>query len=106
MSLVLIGSLTSPYVRRLRLFLDGTPYTLEALRFLDEPVDDKRLAAVSPIKRVPVLMVDGEPLWESRVIFNHLQRTLNRRPLTLVEENLQSAIDALQDSLILPFLMR
>jgi glutathione S-transferase len=101
----LIGSLTSPYVRRIRLYLRGVDYKLETVNYLDGQ-DDARLSAINPIKRIPVLVVDGKPLWESRVIYGYLQRTLAKPTLSFEEENAISAIDALQDALIQPFLMK
>jgi glutathione S-transferase len=101
----LIGSLTSPYVRRIRLYLRGVDYKLETVNYLDGQ-DDARLSAINPIKRIPVLVVDGKPLWESRVIYGYLQRTLGKPTLSFEEENAISAIDALQDALIQPFLMK
>src|SRR5262245_3752828 len=101
----LIGSVTSPYVRRLRLYLDGVPCEFEAMKDVYGQ-DDARLSEINPVKRIPVLVVDGRPLWESRVIFNHLRETLGRRPLDFDEENALSVVDALQDQLVQTFLMR
>lgn len=101
----LIGSLTSPYARRLRLYLDGVTYKFETINYLDGR-DDARLASLNPIKRIPVLIVNGKALWESRVIYNFLQRDLGKSALSFEEENAVSAIDALQDLLIQTFLMQ
>lgn len=101
----LIGSLTSPYARRIRLYLDGVNYKFETINYLDGR-DDARLASLNPIKRIPVLMIDGRPLWESRVIYYFLQRELQKPSLSFEEENAVSAIDALQDLLIQTFLMQ
>ena len=101
----LLGSLTSPYVRRLRLYLKDVPYEFELVNYL-EAADDARLATYNPIRRIPVLVVNGEAIWESRVIYRHLQTALSRPVLTLAEENAVSAIDTLQDQLIQPFLLR
>ena len=99
----LLGSLTSPYVRRLRLYMTDIPCELKQVNYLD-PKQDATLSAVNPLKRIPVLLIDGQPLWESRVIFNFLQRTHQRRALSLPEENAVSAVDTLQDQLIQHFL--
>ena len=103
MAYQLLGSLTSPYVRRLRIYMTDIPYELNQVNYLD-PKQDATLSAVNPLKRIPVLLIDGQPLWESRVIFNFLQRTHQRRALSLPEENAVSAIDTLQDQLIQHFL--
>lgn len=101
----LIGSATSPYVRRLRLYLDGTPCEFDVMNDMYGK-DDARLSALNPLKRVPVLTVDGRPLWESRVIFNHLREALGRRSLDIEQENALSAVDTLQDQLVQTFLMK
>jgi len=100
----LLGSLTSPYVRRLRMYMADIPYELEIVNYL-ETDQDSRLSSVNPIKRIPVLLIDGKPLWESRMIVQYLQRTHGLRSLSLDEENTVSAIDALQDLLIQSFLL-
>lgn len=64
----LLGSLTSPFVRRLRLYMADIPYEFEIVNYL-ESGQDARLSAANPIKRIPVLLIDGKSLWESRVIF-------------------------------------
>ena len=105
MAYTLIGSPTSPYVRRLRLYLRDIPYTFQAVNIMD-PLDDGRLTRVSPIKKIPVLLIDDQPLFESRVIYNYLQKALGRSTLSLPEENFVSAIDALQDQLIQLYLLK
>lgn len=102
----LLGSLTSPYVRRLRLYMgERIAHSFEKINYLDN-TDDARLSRINPTKKIPVLLIKGEPLWESRVIFNHLQRTHDLRPMTMAEENAISAADSLLDQLIQGFLMR
>ena len=48
----LLGSLTSPYVRRLRMYMADIPYELEIVNYL-ETDQDSRLSSVNPIKRIP-----------------------------------------------------
>jgi glutathione S-transferase len=103
----LIGSLTSPYVRRFRLYLaqGNVPYEFDGLKDM-YGADDGRLSDINPLKRIPVLTIDGRPLWESRVIFNRLRADAGRAPLEIEEENAVSTVDALQDQLVQMFLMR
>ena len=101
----LLGSLTSPFVRRLRLYMADIPYEFEIVNYL-ESGQDARLSAANPIKRIPVLLIDGKSLWESRVIFQYLQKTHGKPGLSLDEENIVGAIDTLQDQLIQPFLLQ
>lgn len=101
----LLGSLTSPYVRRLRLFIGDAPCDFEPVADMYGK-DDQKVSALNPLKRVPVLLVDGRPLFESRVIYNHLCKALGRRALDLDDENALSVVDTVQDQLIQTFLMK
>jgi len=101
----LVGSPTSPYVRRFRLWLEGVPFTFDAVKDM-YGADDAKLSAMNPLKRVPVLLVDGRPLFESRVMYNHLRDALGRRPLEIEDENAVSVVDTLQDQLVQGFLMK
>lgn len=102
----LIGSSTSPYVRRLRLYLQGAPHEFDRLTNMYEQQDDAKLTSLNPLKRVPVLMIDDKPLWESRVIFNYLRTAFGRPALSIEENNAISAVDTVQDVLIQKFLMK
>ncbi|MDD0851855.1 glutathione S-transferase family protein [Halobacteriovorax sp. GB3] len=94
------GSTTSPYVRRLRLLLEGQSYQFHKVNLMDEK-DRKLLADLGPIKKVPILE-DGETvLYESRVIFNYLQQKLAITKNESEKENTLSIIDALSDSLVI-----
>ena len=101
----LIGATASPYARRLRLYLNDIPYAWEPIDYLS-PQGHARLAAVNPILRLPVLIVDEKPIWETRVIFQYLRGKSGRPPLSIDEENAVSSVDALQDQLIQLFLMQ
>ncbi len=68
----LVGSLTSPYVRKTRIVLleKRINYTFE----VDVPWNaDSRVPDYNPLGKVPVLiMEDGTPLYDSRVIVEYL----------------------------------
>ncbi len=68
----LLGSLTSPYVRKARIVLaeKKIDYTFE----LDDPWDEKsRVADANPLGKVPVLVLDDDStLFDSRVIVEFL----------------------------------
>ena len=70
-SLVLLGSETSPFVRVVRVLAleRGVSLTLEAVSPLD---DDPRLLAHSPVGRIPVLLVEGGALPDTRSACRHL----------------------------------
>ena len=66
--MILIGSLTSPYVRKVRIVLDEKGISHE---FANDPPfsPDTRVAQVNPLGKVPVLIMDdGYILYDSRII--------------------------------------
>jgi glutathione S-transferase len=68
----LIGSLTSPYVRKVRVVLAEKKIECEFL--VDSPwVEGNQVARYNPLGKVPVLVLDDEStLFDSRVIVEHL----------------------------------
>ncbi len=68
----LIGSLTSPYVRKVRIVLaeKKIDYSFE----IDSPwTADSKVSRVNPLGKVPVLLLDDDvPLYDSRVIVEYL----------------------------------
>jgi glutathione S-transferase len=95
----LFGSLTSPYVRRIRVLLEKVPHEFELVHFFDEK-DRKAYIDVTPVLKIPFLEIDGEYIYDSRVIFNQLQKRGFHPALNLEKENLLTIIDGLADSLI------
>ena len=71
----LIGSLTSPYVRKVRIVL--AEKKLECGFELELPwAVDSKVSQVNPLGKVPVLLLDdGTPLYDSRVIVEYLDST-------------------------------
>lgn len=68
----LIGSLTSPYVRKVRIVLAEKKIDYEFV--IDSPwVADSKVPDINPLGKVPVLVLDdGTPLFDSRVIVEHI----------------------------------
>lgn len=69
----LIGSNTSPYVRKIRVYLDevGLDYEFEVV---DAWKPDPSLLIIAPIGKVPILIRPGcEPLYESNLILEYLE---------------------------------
>lgn len=96
----LIGSNTSPFVRRTRLLLAGLPYTYTELDIYAE--GRSALATQTPILKIPVLIDNGQPIYDSRVIARYLQQTHGiGEPLSWEEENRMTIIDAVLDSLVM-----
>ena len=72
----LIGSPTSPYVRKARVYVEETGARCEFA-----PVDawhpDARLLGMAPLGKVPVLVRDdGSPLFDSLLVIEYLDHTL------------------------------
>ncbi|MGZ3787411.1 MAG: glutathione S-transferase family protein [Bacteriovorax sp.] len=102
----LIGSFTSPYVRKIRLLLFnlGT-YEFKSINYLEQK-DGEYLKSINPINQIPILL-DGETkIFDSRVIYNYLAKKHHLKPLTIEEENILSAIDAGLDTSINLFSLR
>ncbi len=97
----LYGSLTSPYVRKLRLL---TNFDLVAMNIYE--ADREKLKKISPVMKIPVLEIDGAYLYDSRVIFNELVNRGLHPQLNWERQNLLSVIDGAMDSLINRFLLK
>ncbi|MBC7538886.1 MAG: glutathione S-transferase family protein [Bacteriovorax sp.] len=105
MNYTLLGSLTSPYVRKIRLLLHGTPYELKVVNYMEEEGNDY-LKSINPVNKLPVL-IDGEKtILDSRVIFNYLSNKNKWIKLTIDEENILTAIDGAMDSAVNLFMLR
>lgn len=80
----LIGTLTSPYVRKVRIVLaeKKIDYDFE----IDSPLDaDSKVSQINPVGKIPVLLPDDEtPLFDSRVIVEYIDKvTPNNKLLPL-----------------------
>ncbi len=96
----LIGSNTSPFVRRTRLLLAGLPYTYTQLDIYAE--GRSALANQTPILKIPVLIDNGQQIYDSRVIARYLEQTHRiGEPLSWEEENRLTIIDGVLDSLVM-----
>jgi glutathione S-transferase len=101
----LYGSIPSPYVRRIRLFLEGRDYQFINLDiFADE--DRKLLTDANPAQKIPAL-IDGEDcIYDSGVIYRYLTEKFQLPKLTWEQENLLTLIDAVNDSLVSMLIMK
>ena len=95
----LIGSNTSPYVRRLRLWLEGINYEFAALNIFEGEGRDT-LKSHNPALRVPMLINGDQQIFDSRVIFRYLSHKLGRPALTWDQENSLTVIDAANDTFV------
>lgn len=97
--MILYGSQTSPFVRRLRLLLPPDAYEFKRVDIFSRE-EREQLLKLSPLLKIPMLNLDDETIWDSRVIFNELCKRKYHPVLTLKEENLLTAISDLSDSLV------
>lgn len=97
--MILYGSQTSPFVRRLRLLLPEDHYEFRNVDIFN-PVERQKLKELSPLLKIPILEFDKQILWDSRVIFNFLCQKGYHGPLTLNEENHLTAISDVSDSFV------
>jgi len=76
----LYGSLTSPYVRKVRILLKEKNIPCEFI--VDSPWEaDSKIPHLNPLGKVPVLMLDnGQPLFDSSLILEYLD-SLGGEPL-------------------------
>ncbi|MGB0467093.1 MAG: glutathione S-transferase family protein [Pontibacterium sp.] len=103
MSMILYGSYPSPYVRRIRMLLENMDYRFEAVDVYSD-AGRQAYTSVTPIKKLPVLVDDGATVFDSHVICEYLRRKQNMPETSIDQLNLVSAIDSVNDSLVLLFM--
>lgn len=94
----LIGSTTSPYVRRIRILLDEEPYEFVNLNIYGEGRDELRCN--NPTLKIPVLEDGGQEIYDSRIIARYISARQGRDPLTWDQENQLTMIDGANDSAV------
>jgi glutathione S-transferase len=106
----LYGTTTSPFVRRVRVVAAEVG---EAVDRVDTATDagQAALREVTPIRKVPVAVVDGKLLFDSRVIIDWLFSTRGYGGMSPPrdrwrEQNLVNAVDAALDAVIQVFYLR
>lgn len=108
MAYTLLTSDRSPFGRICRMLMlhYKIPFELRAVNFLEDRNAAAILAEETPINKVPVLIVDGQKLFDSRVIVNYLTRQHSLPELPFNEENIVSAIYSVLDTSVAFFLLR
>ncbi|MDC0662221.1 glutathione S-transferase family protein [Marinobacter sp. SS21] len=94
----LIGSTTSPYVRRIRLLLADRPYQFDNLDIYGADRDELRRQ--NPALKIPMLIDDGQTVYDSRVIARYLMTKFDLPGLDWEQENQLTVIDAANDSFV------
>jgi glutathione S-transferase len=103
----LYGTTTSPYVRRVRVVAHEVGEPIDRVDTASE-AGLAALRSISPIAKVPVAIIDGAPLFDSRAIIQWFEDHRGWPPPTdrLRESNLVNAIDGALDSIIQLFYLR
>jgi glutathione S-transferase len=89
----LFGSVTSPFVRRVRMLLADRDYELVPVNVY-EPAGQQLLAQYSPVGRLPVLVDGDEVIWDSALICEYL----NGEPEPLPSKKLLVLINEANDA--------
>ena len=94
----LIGSTTSPYVRRIRILLDEERYEFVNLDIYGKDRDEIRRS--NPALKIPVLECEGQEIYDSRIISRYISSKQGRDPLTWDQQNQLTLIDGANDSAV------
>ena len=105
MSYVLIGSKTSPYVRRIRMLMGDLKYEFQELNIY-ETDDGLTLNKINPVNQIPVLIDGDQKIFDSRQIFNYVNILHKFHNMNWDDENTLTAIEGAMNSAIALFLMK
>ena len=100
----LIGSTTSPFVRRLRLFLDGVDYEFEQVDIFN-PNDRASLIKENPTLKIPMLKDGEQVIFDSGLIYRYLVAKLGSQALSWDQQNALVSIDSVNDALVNMFII-
>lgn len=95
----LYGSTTSPFVRRLRIWLFNTEHDFVDMQIF-AGADRDALLKMNPTGKIPMLDDNGTAVFDSRVIFRYLTQKLEFPVLSWEQENHLTLIDAANDSFV------
>ncbi len=101
----LYGSTTSPFVRRLRMWLANTEHEFVNLQIF-EGKDREILASRNPTLKIPMLEDEQQIIFDSRVIYRYLTEKYGFPSPSWEQENQLTLIDAATDSLVQMFLLK
>jgi len=100
----LLGSTTSPFVRRIRLLLGDTDYEFVNLDIYGENRDQLRRS--NPALKIPMLIDGDQEIYDSRVIARYLSQQQSLPALSWGQENQLTLIDAANDSAVILLLSK
>ncbi|MCO7251577.1 MULTISPECIES: glutathione S-transferase family protein [unclassified Pseudoalteromonas] len=97
----LLGSTTSPFVRRIRIW---AALNKQALEFINLDIfseqDRKTMIAHNPARKIPVLIDKGFHVFDSNSIIRYLLENTDQTLLSWQQENYLTIINACNDSLV------
>ena len=97
----LFGSLTSPYVRRIRAFAVENTIDFEFINLnIFAEKDRATLIKLNPTRKIPMLVDSEDVVFDSNVISRYLCQKFNTPPLTWQQENQLTMINSVNDSLV------
>jgi len=110
----LYGSTTSPYVRRIRLYLallaKQSSISDESYQFVNLDIFSdqgrEKLTKDNPTLKVPYLIDGEQSVFDSRVIYRYLAEKFSQPKLSWQDENLLTLMDAANDSFVSLFLTK
>lgn len=106
--LKLYGSTTSPYVRRLRIWLANTHHEFVNLKVFEQK-DREQLIVKNPTMKIPMLEDieenKAQTIFDSRVIYRYLNEKFQYPTLSWQQENQLTLIDSANDSLVQMFIL-
>jgi glutathione S-transferase len=106
----LYGSTTSPYVRRIRLYLASQTIEKQQYEFVNIDIFSatgrEQLSKDNPTLKVPYLVDQQSKVLDSRIIHRYLAEKFHNEPLTWQQENILTLIDGANDSLVTLLLLQ
>lgn len=105
MNYTLLGSQTSPFVRRIRMVMENIAFDFKELNIF-ETDDALTLNKYNPINQVPVLIHEELRILDSRHIFNYLNKIHKLQELSWDEENKLTMIEGALNSGVNLLLMK
>lgn len=95
----LIGSIASPYVRRIRILLEDQDYDFHKINVFSKE-GQKELLKYGPIRRVPVLIDQDKIICDSNLIYEYLDKA---NTLSIIDKQHLIYINELADSGVIVF---
>ena len=89
----LIGSVASPFVRRIRLYLGDTSYKFSPINVFSKE-GQAQLSMLSPIRKVPLLIDGDKVIWDSLLIYEYIKGA----PLSLEDKKELYLVNELTDA--------